>query len=125
MKYCQHCGAEVNEEAVICVKCGCSVGKIKQKKLNSKNFFIGGFISLGLSVISFFIHLYLNLTRLPGTAVYIMREYGDYAGLAAHQSRLTMETVFLVTFLVLLFVAASLITVGIIRKRKVRIKENI
>ncbi|GHT03812.1 hypothetical protein AGMMS49525_09480 [Bacteroidia bacterium] len=24
-KYCQFCGAEVAEEAVICVKCGCSV----------------------------------------------------------------------------------------------------
>ena len=24
-KYCSHCGNEVSEEAVICVKCGCSV----------------------------------------------------------------------------------------------------
>lgn len=29
MKYCTHCGAEVHEEAVVCVKCGCS---IEQKK---------------------------------------------------------------------------------------------
>jgi len=26
MKFCSHCGAEVMDEAVICVKCGCSVG---------------------------------------------------------------------------------------------------
>jgi len=25
MKFCTHCGAEINEDAVICVKCGCSV----------------------------------------------------------------------------------------------------
>ena len=25
MKYCSHCGAEISEEAVICVKCGCAV----------------------------------------------------------------------------------------------------
>lgn len=25
MKYCQNCGAEMNENAVICVKCGCPV----------------------------------------------------------------------------------------------------
>ncbi|MCM1196100.1 MAG: zinc ribbon domain-containing protein [Roseburia sp.] len=25
MKYCNHCGAEIADEAVVCVKCGCSV----------------------------------------------------------------------------------------------------
>ena len=25
MKYCVHCGAEIHDEAVVCVKCGCSV----------------------------------------------------------------------------------------------------
>lgn len=25
VKYCVHCGAEIHEEAVICVKCGCNV----------------------------------------------------------------------------------------------------
>ena len=23
--FCNHCGAEINDEAVVCVKCGCSV----------------------------------------------------------------------------------------------------
>lgn len=27
MKYCKHCGAEVNENAVLCVKCGCSIAE--------------------------------------------------------------------------------------------------
>lgn len=26
-KFCSHCGSEVNPEAVICVSCGCSLGK--------------------------------------------------------------------------------------------------
>lgn len=34
MKYCSHCGAEVNDEAVVCVKCGCSLGPIKQVESN-------------------------------------------------------------------------------------------
>lgn len=25
MKYCTHCGAEIADEAVVCVKCGCAV----------------------------------------------------------------------------------------------------
>ena len=25
MKYCMHCGAEIHDEAVVCVKCGCKV----------------------------------------------------------------------------------------------------
>lgn len=25
MKYCSHCGAEIEDEAIVCVKCGCSV----------------------------------------------------------------------------------------------------
>lgn len=25
MKYCSHCGKEVNDEAVVCIHCGCAV----------------------------------------------------------------------------------------------------
>ena len=27
MKYCSHCGAQIDDNAVICVKCGCSVAQ--------------------------------------------------------------------------------------------------
>lgn len=27
MKYCKQCGAEVHDQAVICVKCGCSIAE--------------------------------------------------------------------------------------------------
>lgn len=29
MKYCTHCGAEIDDKAVLCTKCGCAVGEIK------------------------------------------------------------------------------------------------
>lgn len=35
MRYCQHCGSEINEEAVICIHCGRSVEQ--PKKSNSKS----------------------------------------------------------------------------------------
>ncbi|MBR5272057.1 MAG: hypothetical protein IKU25_01495 [Clostridia bacterium] len=35
MKFCTHCGAQIHEEAVICVKCGCSVAPPKPVVNNS------------------------------------------------------------------------------------------
>jgi ribosomal protein L40E len=35
MKFCTHCGAEIADDAVICVKCGCSVGKLLPKSQGS------------------------------------------------------------------------------------------
>lgn len=48
MKYCQHCGAEINENAAICLKCGCSVQS--QDVDNS--------VSVGLVILSVFIPLF-------------------------------------------------------------------
>lgn len=31
MSYCSHCGAEVHDEAIVCVKCGCAI-KPQQKQ---------------------------------------------------------------------------------------------
>ena len=46
--YCQNCGAEINDNAVVCVKCGCAVKQ--QSNENMKwvvvlllCFFLGGF----------------------------------------------------------------------------------
>lgn len=36
MKYCQSCGAEVHENAVVCTKCGCSISQ-KEKLSNEKH----------------------------------------------------------------------------------------
>lgn len=37
--FCQHCGAEINENAVVCVKCGCAVsgtGKVSTPASSDK-----------------------------------------------------------------------------------------
>jgi len=31
--FCKHCGAEVNDNATVCVKCGCAVGNVSVQKL--------------------------------------------------------------------------------------------
>lgn len=55
MKYCTHCGAEMLDDAVVCVKCGCSVKPPTKKddtmKLVVKIFMILGCISFGWALI--------------------------------------------------------------------------
>ena len=56
MKFCSHCGAEINPVAVVCVKCGCSVTNTNQTTVNS---FINpnDAPSSGYAVLSFFFPL--------------------------------------------------------------------
>ena len=55
MKFCMHCGAEVADVAVVCVKCGCS----RENKSNQQ----GGVVrsddapSAGFAVLGFFVPL--------------------------------------------------------------------
>ena len=61
MKYCSHCGAQILDEAVVCIHCGCSVnsamtGRNVQVKDDSmetivKVFLIIGCVSIGWSII--------------------------------------------------------------------------
>lgn len=37
MKYCSHCGAEIEDDAVICVSCGCATNDGKAKSSNNNN----------------------------------------------------------------------------------------
>ena len=41
MKYCTHCGAQIDDEAVVCPKCGCTTAKgeevFEENKNNSSN----------------------------------------------------------------------------------------
>lgn len=48
MKYCSHCGAELEDEAVVCVKCGCSVSGSKQKEDPSES-------TVGYAILGFFV----------------------------------------------------------------------
>lgn len=54
MKYCVHCGAEINDDAVVCIKCGRSAAPTPTQKANddplvivSKIFLILGCIAQG------------------------------------------------------------------------------
>lgn len=47
MKYCANCGAELNENAAVCVKCGAAVQKLAEDK-----------VSVGLVILSVFIPLF-------------------------------------------------------------------
>lgn len=46
MKYCSHCGAQIDDNAVICVKCGCSVAPNNTTPQDAP--------SAGFAVLSFF-----------------------------------------------------------------------
>lgn len=58
MKYCTHCGAEMLDDAVVCVKCGCAVDEPAKAKDNDgtmkllvKIFMILGCIAIGWTLI--------------------------------------------------------------------------
>lgn len=36
MKYCQTCGAEVNDNAIVCTKCGCSLSQEVKKTMGNE-----------------------------------------------------------------------------------------
>lgn len=47
MKYCSKCGSEINDEAVVCTKCGCAVEtvkKVENSDSESNNMALIGFI---------------------------------------------------------------------------------
>ncbi len=49
MKFCRHCGKEIQEEAVICVHCGCSTAASTPVREDK--------ISVGMCILSFLIPL--------------------------------------------------------------------
>lgn len=61
MKYCEKCGNELFDEAVLCPKCGCSAGKSqgdKQRDEQAKNQTKGAVLILaGIAVIVIFVLL--------------------------------------------------------------------
>ena len=55
--YCKHCGAEINENAVVCVKCGCAVNdsfyrsQTVDKNASDKNWLVTTILCLCLGFI--------------------------------------------------------------------------
>ena len=52
MKFCQQCGAEVHDDAVVCVKCGCAIQPVAQKTEADNS------VSVGLVILSVLIPLF-------------------------------------------------------------------
>ena len=48
--FCNHCGAEINDEAVVCVKCGCSVTPPRKNPADksSKDWIVTGKVGTGI-----------------------------------------------------------------------------
>lgn len=60
MKYCSHCGAEIMDEAEICVHCGCRVANKSNSNYDTMSTVIKIFMILGTVVVglcTFFIGL--------------------------------------------------------------------
>lgn len=55
MKYCSHCGEEINENAVICIKCGCNVSEA-QAFTNTAN--VNDSVNAGLVILAVFFPLF-------------------------------------------------------------------
>jgi len=68
MKFCSKCGNELFDEAVICPKCGCATGDLKQAKAqvpkenqNNKNQALSAALILGgIAIIVVFVILVLS-----------------------------------------------------------------
>ncbi len=74
MKYCQKCGNEVNDEAVVCLKCGCEIKKDKetnQSNESSKASMILGILGI---IFAWFFALVGHILSIIGI-VYGVKEY--------------------------------------------------
>ena len=54
MKYCCHCGSEVEDNVVVCLKCGCYTEQTRNGEKITNN----DSISVGLAILSWFIPLF-------------------------------------------------------------------
>ena len=52
MKFCQSCGAEINDNAVVCVKCGCSIKPVNQVEK------VDDTVSVGLVILAVLIPIF-------------------------------------------------------------------
>ncbi len=68
MKFCSHCGQQVDDNAVVCVKCGCAIGgsNIQTKNAQKENIYLAvlGFI---LPIIGLIVYI-ANASSCPQKA---------------------------------------------------------
>lgn len=102
MKYCSHCGTELEDEAVVCVKCGCSAGASKNKVLEDPNE-----STLLYGVLGFFVPLAGLILFLLWNESYPRR--AKTAGKGALISVIIGTVTSIIAFVVYFIVVASLV----------------
>lgn len=86
MKFCSHCGNEIMDEAVVCVKCGCAVNQTSNNRVPqqqnlvqqlSDRVKINGIVWIVIGVVQALIGLYINWVFLIVGALNIVTAVQD------------------------------------------------
>ena len=104
MKFCSNCGSEINDNAIVCIKCGCAIGKINfidPNDSSSKGFALLGFF---FPVVGLILYLVWNNTN-PKKA--------KSCGIGA---LLGVIIIPIITFFTLFFVTTSVISYNILNR---------
>ena len=114
MKYCARCGAELNNDAAICTKCGCAVDGMRGSSLNSTSNDYNTLAIVGF-VLSFFTTIVgLILSIIAYKQVKESGEKGKELAIAGIViSSVEIAIVFLVLFIYFVFIFAILGSVAI------------
>ena len=124
MKFCQHCGKQINADTGFCSNCGVSLNTTRPKKnIKSKWFFILSGISALLSLISGGIYVYQDM-NMPVSfyARGVLEQYAAIGSqsaiedLEALDSFMALHSALFYSFWVSLFIAVSLLTAAILIK---------
>lgn len=124
MKYCQHCGSEINSDTNFCSKCGTLLNSVAPKKtIKAKWFFVFSGISAFLTLISGGIYIYQDM-NMP-MSYYTRGVLEEYAAIGsssaiedlnALDSFLALHSSLFYLFWFFLFITVSLLTTAILIK---------
>ncbi len=86
--FCKICGNEINEQAVICPKCGCAVVEKKNLKTKNKNvtairaklFAIFKYVSIALICLSIMFMFFAIFSSYVDVDHYLSLDYNKYSG---------------------------------------------
>ena len=104
MKFCSHCGSEINDNAIVCIKCGCAVGRINYIDPNdssSKRFALLGFFFPIVGLILFIVWNNTNPKKAKSCGI------GALLGVII---------IPIITFLILFFVTTSVVSYNILNR---------
>lgn len=100
--FCKKCGKEVNDEAMVCVHCGCSIKEDETKKdLNESKTVIGVLMGLFLGIIGLVIGICLYPSGTVARKTFI-KAWGITFGIGV--------AVIVVAYIIILCVAGSMIS---------------